>query len=331
MGLAAAAIIGGLASAGAGIYGAKKASDAAKDVPTTGQSLYEQMRFRGWYGDRSNSLDARDAMFQMGLEDRLNQARLFGSQGGTMAMEYLARDYKGNPVGMRTQNVAMPQMEGALSRAARMQPQLAALQRSDLMSQLGMATDLAPQLRQIGMAYDPERERLSNSLMATAQSGLGSWGGGDALADRDAQQAIRAGQAARGMGFGRSDLYEEAIGLDRSRQQRRSIEQTMQLQRGDFAQRVLAQRAALMPDPINVLLNRASNYNTSSLMQQAGMQNVPNSMQAMLATNNWAQNDLNRFQTSSSLQNMANNNLTGSLGGLGSSAALMYAAGKTNK
>ena len=74
---------------------------------------------------------------------------------------------------------------------------------------LNMFQALGPQYVQSIKDADPNQARI-----------LAKLNGADPMGERDMQQAIRAAQAARGAGFGGSDIMGELVGMDRNRQER---------------------------------------------------------------------------------------------------------------
>jgi hypothetical protein len=77
---------------------------------------------------------------------------------------------------------------------------------------------------------NPELAALMHLLTADASSLVG--GGNSPIADRDTVQAIRAAQAARGLGYSGGDALAEILGLDRAREGRR-------MQRGAYGSSIV--------------------------------------------------------------------------------------------
>lgn len=78
---------------------------------------------------------------------------------------------------------------------------------------------LGPRYQQAFDSLNPESAALLRLLTQDA-TGLVE-GGSNPYEDQELVQAIRSGQAARGMGFGASDAIGEVVGLDRGREGRR--------------------------------------------------------------------------------------------------------------
>jgi hypothetical protein len=174
--------------------------------------------------------------------------------------------------------------------------------------------------------YDPLRQQLSDELVKSAMGGLAQGPANSSFADdRDVMQSIRSGQAARGMGFGNSDLYREAIALDRSRQQRRLADADLGLRRSEMAARALGMRASTTPDPTQVLLGQMGNTNSQQLVGQT-MQGIgsPLTLQSSMMSMNPMAASQNAYAMDQSGRNQMWNQLSSGLGGLGQAAFSLY-------
>jgi len=321
------AIIGavaGVASAGAGIYGATQAGKGG--APDSYRTLNQLLSFRRNRGQAWNAQDASDAYFNQGLRSSLAEMSLFGSPGETINQRYWSTDYKGRGGRWVNRQVQVPQFEGSLALAARTQPYVASLQKQDLTNKIGLLKELAPSLYEAQKQYDPMRQALSDELVRTATQGLSSSPQNSSFADeRDVLQSIRSGQAARGMGFGNTDLYREAIAVDRARQQRRLAEADLGFRRSELASRALSVRSATTPDPVQVLLGQMGNANSQSVVGQA-MQGVgsPLSLNQQIAGMNPLAGNQAAYAMDQSGRNQMWNQLTSGLGGLSQSAFKLY-------
>lgn len=110
---------------------------------------------------------------------------------------------------------------------------------------------LGPDAFRAIQAYDPAMAGVSDELIRQAQEELAAGRSLTAAEQREAQQAIRGAQAARGMGYGNSDVFTEAMTLGQAGTAR-------QAQRRGFASAALGQRAALYGDPFQQIIGRSS-------------------------------------------------------------------------
>jgi len=265
MGVGLALGIAGAATAAAGtglsIAQASRTQGGAPGLQAVLGNLqdYRRRRGEGWH-----ALDTRDALLQAALSDRLAQLQLFGGGAQSVELPFQSIDEDGR---RRTayQRFNVPGSEGLLAMMARAQPEMFAMQRAEEEERAGLTTALlsqfGPQLMEVGRAFDPDRSALSDALVADARSHVGD--GGSPLEDRELQQSVRAAQAARGMGYGQVDLAQEAIAMDRGREDRR-------MRRGDYASRILGLRSATTAvDPLATLMGiRGGSSGAGSLAQQ---------------------------------------------------------------
>lgn len=114
---------------------------------------------------------------------------------------------------------------------------------------LNMFQALAPQYVQAIKDADPDQARLLGLLNSDA-SGLIE-GGTNAYEDRELQQSLRGAQAARGRGYGNSDVLNEVLGLDRGRESRR-------IQRGAYGTSIANLNQRVVGDPFLAVTGRAS-------------------------------------------------------------------------
>lgn len=92
---------------------------------------------------------------------------------------------------------------------------------------------------------------LLDALTGEAIEGIEAGAGMDASLANEVEQGVRAGQAARGFGFGKPDVVAEAFA-------RGSRGQALRRERQQFAQGVVAQNQATSGDPFMAILGRPS-------------------------------------------------------------------------
>jgi hypothetical protein len=110
---------------------------------------------------------------------------------------------------------------------------------------------LGPQARTAIEAADPDQAALIAELTRQARQELTAGPGLDPSLRREVQQSVRAGQAARGFGFGPSDVFEEAFELG-------STGEALRQRRRGFAGQVMGLRSQLYGDPFMTILGRPS-------------------------------------------------------------------------
>jgi len=100
-------------------------------------------------------------------------------------------------------------------------------------------------------ASNPQQQQLLDALNQQAAQGLSLGASLDPSLRREIQQGVRSGQTARGMGYGPSDLYEEALTTGRAGE-------ALQNQRRAFASSVAGINQASNVDPSLAVLGRPS-------------------------------------------------------------------------
>lgn len=130
-------------------------------------------------------------------------------------------------------------------------------QRSSDIADVG---NLGPDSLAAMMKADPQQAALLTGLTDQAQTGLDRGTMLDPSQMRLVQQSVRAGQAARGMGFGPSDNYDEALGLSQFGQDIRN-------QRLSQAASVVGLRQGTYGDAFGRVLGRPVQPNGSSALQ----------------------------------------------------------------
>lgn len=110
---------------------------------------------------------------------------------------------------------------------------------------------LGPRATQAFRAANPEQQALLDRLNKEAQAELDQGASLDPSMAREVQQSVRAGQSARGMGLGLSDLAQEGYFTGLQAEQLRRARQT-------FAQGVVGINQATSIDPFMATLGRPS-------------------------------------------------------------------------
>lgn len=118
-------------------------------------------------------------------------------------------------------------------------------------SDVADVANLGPAAFKAMQGYDPMSATLSDTLASQAQSDLELGGTLNPSETRETQQAVRAAQAARGFGFGPTDVYTETLNLGNAAAQRKT-------QRQAAASSILGQRAQIYGDPFQQILSRTS-------------------------------------------------------------------------
>lgn len=108
---------------------------------------------------------------------------------------------------------------------------------------------LGPQSLEALRTADPRQAELMDLMSAQAVEELKLGSKLDPYMQREVQQSVRAGQAARGMGLGPSDLYEEALAQG-------EFGQNLRNQRRAFAGGVTGLRSQVYGDPFMRILGR---------------------------------------------------------------------------
>lgn len=124
----------------------------------------------------------------------------------------------------------------------------------------------------VRMAVDPQRTRILDTLAQQAESDLAQGYNIDPALEREFQQSVRGGQAARGFGFGANDIAAEAAFTAGQKD-------AMRRQRQQFAGDVVNLRSAAGVDPFMALLGRQSSaggmaQGLGGQAQQMGLQGM---------------------------------------------------------
>jgi hypothetical protein len=148
-----------------------------------------------------------------------------------------------------------PATVGTLGIMEQAQPRLNALAANANTSQrtadIGDVAKLGPAALAALKGFDPQSTVLMDQLAGQAKDELAAGSNMTPGEQRQYEQAVRAGQAARGMGVGPVDVFDEAMNVGQMGQQRLQQRQT-------FAGNVINQRSQLYGDPFQQILGRTS-------------------------------------------------------------------------
>lgn len=143
----------------------------------------------------------------------------------------------------------LPQMTALYSQYM---PELAAAEAANRRAMIeGDLQTIQDYSEDVRMAVDPQRTRLLDTLATQAEEGLALGSSISPEMEREFQQSVRAGQAARGFGYGTSDIAAEAAFTAGQKD-------AMRQQRQAFAGNVVNLRSAAGVDPFMALLGRQS-------------------------------------------------------------------------
>lgn len=132
---------------------------------------------------------------------------------------------------------------------------------------------LGPRATNAIRASNPGQAKLIDTLTGQAQQGLDSNGALDPAMLRQYQQAARQAQASRGLGFGTSDAFSEAIQVGQAAENRRN-------QQRQFAGQTVALNQAAYGDPFAAILGRNSQAFSAAggVAGQAQAQGIPRNL-----------------------------------------------------
>jgi hypothetical protein len=143
----------------------------------------------------------------------------------------------------------LPQMTALYSQYM---PELAAAEAANRRAMIeGDLQTIQDYSEDVRMAVDPQRTRLLDTLATQAEEGLALGSSISPEMEREFQQSVRAGQAARGFGYGTNDIAAEAAFTAGQKD-------AMRQQRQAFAGNVVNLRSSAGVDPFMALLGRQS-------------------------------------------------------------------------
>lgn len=149
-------------------------------------------------------------------------------------------------------------------------PALLRLDTAQRESDIGDIATLGPKAREALRLANPDNAALLDQLNEQANSELALGAQLDPSMRREVEQGVRAGQSARGMGFGNSDLFEELMATG-------SRGEAMRDKRRGFASQLLGLNQAIYGDPFQQILGRPSGAGAASGIfgQASGLQAGP--------------------------------------------------------
>jgi hypothetical protein len=153
---------------------------------------------------------------------------------------------------------------------------------------------------------DPQQAALMGELNSEALSGLQQGANLDPSLARQVSQSVRAGQAARGLGLGPSDVADEALFTGLQAQQLRQ-------QRQGFATQVAGMNAQQSVDPLLAIVGRPSQANPALLNQGAAQ--ASQGLPSFDPMNPYAQDYWNTTYNARSAAKIAGNNANAALWG----------------
>lgn len=288
----AIAAVAGIASAGVGIAGA--AGAFAPDDPANpdfaGMTRDAQKAQIDLLPEKYRARLEYDPKFAA-LQRKTQYENLFGSEATTRSEEYVdyeqSREWKdtgrkyrdGSPIYdfetvrtpvTRTRQVQTAGAPGILALAEQATPRLNQLsldsQNQQTAGNLARLEKYGPQSLKAIQGFDPFASALSDQLLANAQEELTAGRGMTSSQRRESEQAIRSAQASRGMGFGPTDVFQEALTLgDRGEQQLN--------RRQAYASGILGQRSGLYGRAYEALgLSPGQGADASPYLGAAGQQ-----------------------------------------------------------
>ena len=267
MSMAIVGVAGGVVAAGASAYGASQSGAPAPIGPR--RIARSTAQGRDLYGGRTYAQDYEDSLRYSALNSLLSGYGLFGNEAGSHEINYRSQIPGGRGRFKNvTRTIQTPAQEGLLSLIRRTQPELESLQQQG----------------------DPEGYALLQLLTQDATSMVG---GVDPYEDHLTQQNLRQAQSSRGMGFGNSDIFNELLGLELGRRDRR-------MQAGQYAGGVLGLRRGFKGDPLtdSIRLLGAGQATSGGLAQRSSLYNpqvadsLQNSYAAQLAGYNSSVNNI---------------------------------------
>lgn len=164
----------------------------------------------------------------------------------------------------KTRTVTQPEQKGLLSLMENdVAPAVRRQAAADAEAQLGLLKDLGPRAVSAIQGLDPTQTRLVQGLSDDAEAGLAAGSKLDPAMRREVEQDVRGAQAARGFGFGPTDVFEEAFGLG-------SAGEALKERRLARAGAVTGLRKSLYQDPVLAEFGAPSSFSTNASQQILG-------------------------------------------------------------
>lgn len=130
-------------------------------------------------------------------------------------------------------------------------PSLAAQQQASVEGDIGTVEKYGKRSADAFRAANPDQYALVDELNRQAKEELAAGGELDPASLREYQQGARAGQQARGLGYGAGDAFMEAMNVGQASENRRRARRT-------FAGQVVQMNQATSTDPFLALLGRSA-------------------------------------------------------------------------
>lgn len=219
-------------------------------------ALQRQLSYENLFGTPASSREEQYIDYEP-VEQRVPTGRGTYSRSNEFIPEYqTVTIYQPVP---KTRTVSTEASRGMLDIAREAAPQLNALsnesRRMAIESDLGTLEQFSPRAAGVIRGYDPATTSLFDTLAAQAQDELAAGRGLTASEQREAEQQVRGAQASRGLGYGPTDVFTEALTLGQRGTNRLR-------ERQQLASQVAGQRASWMGDPFVSLLQRTSGRST---------------------------------------------------------------------
>jgi hypothetical protein len=229
------------------------------------------------------------------LQQQLAQSGLYGTQGGTIPIQWMDKH------GVHTEELPVSAAPGLLSLAQgasqELQGMLQGLQTGATSYNLGQLSQISPEITKLyTQAIQSANPEQAAFLQALNQQALGELNLGSQLdpsLQREVSQAVRGGQAARGLGYGNSDLYEEAM-------TRGQAGQVLKQQRQNFANTVAGLNQYARVDPMAAIMSAYQPIDANKTLAAALGLSVPQSNTSY--TNPWTSYSNELFGANQSAQ-----------------------------
>lgn len=195
--------------------------------------------------DRNIAQESRETLqAQVDLAPALYAAEAeFKPKYAALEMQMLRQMLEGNGEGE----------DGLLKLLGRVSPQLQEINttaaRGQREADLADVEALGPRATAALLAANPQQKALLDALNAQAIAEAEAGAGLDPSLRREADQAVRAGQAARGFGYGKDDLAKEVLG-------RGMVAESLRRQRQNFGMGMARLNQSVAGDPFLAILGR---------------------------------------------------------------------------
>lgn len=232
---------------------------ASKGPQIPSRNVYEETAatrsLREKWGERDWAQNLAEAYRNPAITEAGLTSQLLGGPARTMNLAYSVpkRTSKGTWIDRwLTRTINIPETRGLLNilgedvLPAMDEMTLASMERQGA-GAIGLLSAYGPAARQ---AYEgtmsPQQLTLRDELLRQVTGQLQAGAGMDPALQREYVQAVRAGQAARGMGLGPTDVYEEAFGVGSAAEARRQARQQAAMQTLSLLQNMEPNVASLL-------------------------------------------------------------------------------------